>query len=77
MERAKGRVRIGERKETQIVFFPSLASSNSKPLTKQTKKTATTAVKRNPNFGKLQAGYLFPEVRGGLKGLFFKPSFDL
>lgn len=24
--------------------------------------TATTRVARNPNFGKLQAGYLFPEI---------------
>jgi len=25
-------------------------------------RTGTTGVKRNPNFGKLQAGYLFPEI---------------
>ena len=41
----------------------SLAFSRPRPRPfKKTQKTATTAVKRNPNFGKLQAGYLFPEV---------------
>ena len=28
-----------------------------------TERTGTTRVERNPNFGKLKAGYLFPEIR--------------
>lgn len=48
-------------------FFHSLFQLSSHLITTSTtnddEHAATTAVKRNPNFGKLQAGYLFPEVR--------------
>lgn len=44
------------------VFVVRLMSSAKAPHAMAAQTEITTRVQRNPNFGKLRAGYLFPEI---------------